>query len=132
MKKILMGCLVLMAFLPAGFAVAEGKNMTKSKMMEHCKEMMEQKQKMEADMKAQDDQLAELTSKMNNAPQDKKMVLMAGIITQIVENKAAMDVRKSKIQDEMMKHMMEHMRMGKDSMSHCPMMKGMESKEEKK
>jgi hypothetical protein len=29
------------------------------------------------------------------------------------------------MEDEMMKHMMEHMQMGKESMSQCPMMKGM-------
>jgi hypothetical protein len=30
-----------------------------------------------------------------------------------------------KMYGEMMKHMMEHMQMGKESMSKCPMMKGM-------
>jgi hypothetical protein len=41
------------------------------------------------------------------------------------EQRIAMDARKAKMEDEMMKHMMEHMQMGKKSMSQCPMMKGM-------
>ena len=31
----------------------------------------------------------------------------------------------AKMQEVMMKHMMEHMQMGKESMSQCPMMKDM-------
>jgi hypothetical protein len=37
-----------------------------------------------------------------------------------------MDARKAKVEEEMMKHM----QMGKESMSQCPMMKGMDEKSE--
>ena len=131
MKKLLVSCLIGMLLLPAAFAAAEGKSMTKAEMMSHCMEMMKQKQKMNADMKAQDDQLADLIAKMNSAPEDKKMSLMADICTKMVENQTAMDIRKSKMQDAMMKHMMEHMQMGTESMSDCPMMKGMKDMDEK-
>ncbi len=130
MKKILFGCLALMMLLPAAFVAAEGKNMMDGKMMKHCKEMMEQKKKMNEEMKAQDEKLSGRIAEMNRSPEDKKMGLMAAILTQMVEQRAAMDVRKSEMQDAMMKHMAEHMKMGKDSMSQCPMMKGMKNMDE--
>jgi len=36
-----------------------------------------------------------------------------------------------KMHDEMTKHMLEHMQMGKESVSQCPMMKGMKWTERK-
>src|ERR1035437_9521561 len=104
---------------------AEGKMMTEAKMMEQCQEMKEQKQKMKEDMKAQDAELTKQIAKMNHAPKDKKMDLMAAVITHMVEQRIAMDARKAKMEEEMMQHMMKHMQMGKESMSQCPMMKGM-------
>ena len=104
---------------------AEGKMMTEAKMMERCQAMKEQKQKMMAEMKAQDAELTAQVAKMNSAPEDKKMGLMAAILTHMVEQRIAMDARKAKMEEEMMKHMMQHMQMGKESISQCPMMKGM-------
>ena len=103
---------------------ADGKTMD-GKMMECCKEMKEQKQKMMADMKAQDAELTEEVAKMNSAPEDKQMSLMAAVITRMVEQRTAMHARMAKMQEEMMKHMMQHMQMGKKSMAQCPMMKEM-------
>jgi hypothetical protein len=71
---------------------------------------------------------ADLTTKvaaMNAAPADQKQALMAGIVTNLVEQRTAMHEEKAKMEAKMMKHMMEHMQMGKKSMSACPMMKGM-------
>ena len=107
---------------------AEGKKMMEGKMMEGCQEMKEQKQKMKEEMKAQDAQLTEQIAKMNSAPEDKKMSLMAAALTQMVEQRTAMHAGKAKMEEEMMKHMMKHMQMGKESMSQCPMMKGMDEK----
>jgi hypothetical protein len=126
MKKLFMGSLILITLISVAFVATEGRSMTGSQMMEHCQEMMEQKQKMNKEMKAQDAKLIEQTAEMNRAPEDKKMGLMAAILTQMVEQRATMDVRKSKMQDAMMKHMAEHMQMGNDSMAHCSMMNGME------
>jgi hypothetical protein len=108
---------------------SEVKSLAEPKMMERCKEMMEQKQKMMEDMKAQDDQLTDQLSKMNAAPEDKKTDLMAALLTQMVEKRIAMDARKAKMEEEMMQHTMQHMQMGKGSMSQCPMMKGMKGME---
>jgi hypothetical protein len=107
---------------------AERKKMMDAKMMASCQEMMEQKQKMNEDMDAQDAQLTKQLAEMNSAPEHKKMDLMAAALTQMVEQRIAMDARKAKMEEEMMKHMMEHMQMGKESMSQCPMMKGMDAK----
>jgi hypothetical protein len=101
---------------------AEGKVMTETKMMERCQEMMEKKQKMKEHMKAQDAELTEQITKVNSAPEDKKMSVMAAVITHMVEQRIAMDARKAKMEEEMMKHMMQHMQTGKESMSQCPMM----------
>jgi hypothetical protein len=108
---------------------SKGENMTEAKMMQRCQEMMEQKQKMKEDVKAQDAQLTEQLAEMNRAPKDKKMGLMAAALTHMVEQRIAMDARKAKMEDEMMQHMMQHMQMGKESMSQCPMMKGMKAME---
>ena len=101
------------------------KSITESKMMEGCQEMMEKKQEMMAEMKAQDVEIASQVEKMNSAPADKKVDLIAAVVTRMVEQRAAMNARKAEMQEEMMTHMMQHMQMGKESMSQCPMMKEM-------
>ena len=106
----------------------DAKAMMQGKMMDACKEMKEKKEKMKEDMKAQDSELTEQIAKMNSAPEDKKIGLMAAVITRMTEQRIAMDARKAKMEDEMMKHMMQHMEMGKESMAQCPMMKGMDAK----
>ena len=100
-------------------------------MMERCKDMKEQKQKMKEDMKAQDAKLTERLSVMNGAPDGRKMVLMAEVITLMAEQRISMNARHATMEEEMMKHMMEHMQKGGESMSQCPMMKGMKSMEKK-
>lgn len=110
---------------------AEGKTMTDAKMMARCMEMAKQKQQMMADMKAQDAKLTEQLTQMNSAPKNKKVALMAAVITTMVEQRITMDARKAKMEEEMMQHMMGHMQMGKDSMAQCPMMKGMKGMDAK-
>ncbi len=97
-------------------------------MMKHCQEMKEKKQGMKEDSAAQDGQLTEQLAKMNAAPVDQKTDLLAAVVTHMVEQRITMDARKAKMEEEMMQHMMQHMQMGKESMSRCPMMKGMDDK----
>lgn len=114
--------------------LAGGKKMMMKmdgKMMEGCQEMQEHKQKMMAEMKAQDAELTAQVAKMNSAPESKKPALMAAIVTQLVAQRTAANEHMGKMQDEMMAHMMAHMQAGKDSMSECPMMKGMADGDEK-
>src|ERR1035437_3733486 len=103
----------------------EEKTPTAAAMMERCQEMKEQKQKLKEDMKAQDAQLTEQLGNMNRAPEDKQTGLLAGVLTNMVEQRIAMDARKAQMEEAMMKYMMQHMQMGKESMSQCPMMKSM-------
>ena len=76
---------------------AQGNSMMKSTMMERCQEMKQQKQSMKEDMKAQDAQLTGELAEMNRAPEDKKMGLMAGVLTHLVEQRMTMNARKAKM-----------------------------------
>ena len=107
----------------------DGKMMTEGKMMERCQEMKEKKEKMMADTKAQDAELAAQVAKMNSAPDNLKLDLMAALVTHMAEQRTTRDERKAKMDGEMMQHMMQHMQMGADSVSQCPMMKGMADKD---
>ena len=110
---------------PRSEEAAEGKMMMKGNMMERCEAMKQQKHAMKEEMKAQDAQLTEELATMNRATGDEKMGLMASLITHMLEQRIAMDAQHARMEDQMMGHMMQHMQMGKDSMSECPMMKGM-------
>lgn len=118
---------VLTPILSQSAEPADDKKMD-SQMMEHCEKMKEQKKQLKADMKAQDADLTAHAAKMNSAPADKKVEEVAALLTHMLEVRIAMDVRKAKMEEEMMEHMMKHMEMGNDSMSKCPMMKGMDHK----
>lgn len=120
--------LVLAVWSPIPMQSAEppaGKAMTEGKMMERCQAMKEQREKMMAETKAQDAELAAQVVAMNSAPENRKVVLLAAIVTRMVENTTASHARMSAMQAEMMPHMMEHMSPGAESMAACPMMKGM-------
>ena len=110
---------------------AEGKTVTAATMMDRCEELKQQKQNMKDDMKAQNAQLTEQLANMNRAPEDQKTDLMAAVLTHVVEQRIAMDARKAQMEEAMMQHMMQHMQMGKESMSQCPMMKGMKDMDDK-
>ena len=109
----------------------DAKNTMQGKMMDACNQMKAQKEKIKEDMKGQDAELTEQIAKMNSAPEDKKLGLMAAVITHMTEQRIAMDARKAKMEEEMMKHMMQHMEMGKESMAQCPMMKDMKDMEDR-
>lgn len=106
------------------------KDMMKSKVMEQCGEMKERKQNMMKDMMAQDSLLSEMVVKMNRAPEDKKVLVMADVITYLVEHRVSMIGEKAKMEEITMNHMMQHMKMGKESMSQCPMMNDMMNMDE--
>jgi hypothetical protein len=110
---------------------AAGKMMTEGKMKECCQAMKAQREKLMAEMKAEDAELAVQVTAMNSAPDDKKLTLLAAIVTHMVEQRSAMNARMEKMQGQMMGHMMQHMQMGKESMSQCPMMEGMKNMDEK-
>jgi hypothetical protein len=98
------------------------------KMMAQCREMKAQKHKVQVDMDAQAKLLAAKLETMNRAPREEKLELMSAVVTDLVEQQTAMNARKAKLDEDMMKHMMEHMQTGKESMAQCAMMKGMDTK----
>jgi hypothetical protein len=104
-----------------------GEKMMKmeGKMMDQCKAMMDEKAKMSAEMKVQDADLTAEAAAMNAAPENKKLGLLADLVTHMLQHRTEMNARMEKMQGDGMKHMMQHMEMGDGSMSQCPMMKGM-------
>jgi len=75
---------------------------------------------MMAEMKAQDDQLAGQITEMNSAPANKKMDLMAAVLTQMAAQRTTAYLRMENMQGEMM----QLRQMGKEPISPDSMMKG--------
>ncbi len=103
---------------------ADGAKLTESQMAEHCREIRDQKLQIRADIKAQDVRLTERLAELNGATDEKKVGLMAAVLTSVIEQRIAMDVRRAKLDDGMSRHWMQHSQLGKDSMSTCPMCSG--------
>ena len=78
-----------------------------------CVDMKAKCQTMWDDLKAEDAALTTQVTKMNSASADKKMTLMAVLITTMVEQRTSTNARTAKMQNSMMQHMMQ-----------CPMMMG--------
>lgn len=93
-----------------------------------CREMKEQQRKMNEDMKAEASELARYVARMKRVPEEKKVDLMNAFLTHMVERRIAMDGRQARLQEEMMKHMIQHMLMGKESMFQCEVICGMDDK----
>jgi hypothetical protein len=89
-----------------------------------CESMKERHQKMRAEMMSEDTEMVSQVAAMNRAPKSEKPGMMAAALTRLVEQRMSRDARRAGMEEEMMGHMMEHMKMGGDSMSQCPMMKG--------
>jgi len=123
--------LALAIWSPAPLQAAEptmGKTMAGDKMMDCCKSMKDQQQKMMAEMKADDVELTAQIAKMNSAPKDKKVDLLATVVTRMAEQRVAANARMEKMHEAMAEHMMKHIQMDKGCMSEHPMMKGMDQK----
>ena len=88
-------------------SMGDGKPMTQAAMM--------------AEMKAQDDQLAGQITEMNSAPADKKLDLMAAVLTQMAAQRRTAYLRMENMRGEML----QLRQMGKEPMSPDSMMKGM-------
>lgn len=102
----------------------DGVEMTPAEMAACCTDVKEQRKKLTDEVKGQDTRLTEQVAEMNRASGDKKLDLLAGVVTLIAEQRVALDGRHATTRDAMMKHMMQHMHSGKGSMADCPMMKG--------
>jgi hypothetical protein len=94
-------------------------------MIGHRQEMMEIS-------KSQDAALTEQLAKLKSAPDDKKMEQMTALVTLMAEQRIAMNEHRQKMQDLMMKHMLRHVEMGRDSTEDCPILKMMKDTDDKK
>ena len=120
--------LALAVWLPAQAVAADmgnGAGMMGGKTLDRCEEMKGERQKMMDDCKAEDAKLTDQLEAMNKATPDNKMNLMAAVITTMGEQQISMDARRSKMDAMMMRHVMWHMLMGKDTIATCPMMQDM-------
>lgn len=105
--------------------------MTAGTLLEQCTAMHAHKQQMMADTKTQDAALLEQVALMNNAADAKKLGMLAALVTRMAEQRVAMHTHMASMGDGMMRHMAQHMQLGKDSVLGCPMMKGMQATDDK-
>jgi hypothetical protein len=94
-----------------------GKMMSKTNMMPGSEAMQKQRVKMMADMKEQDALLAGQICEMNHAAADKKLDLMAAIVTQMAAQRTDMNARMETMHEAMVKNT----RMDQENMSFDPM-----------
>lgn len=106
-----------------GKMMMDGKMMSETNMKPRSQAMSEQKDKMMADMKEQDAQLAGQIAEMNRAPEDKKLDLMAAIVTRMAAQRTAMNARMETMHEAMVKH--TQMEQGNGASD--PMMQGMDT-----
>jgi len=101
---LLILCAITWSPVKAESAVATEKK-PQPQTMENCQAMHQQKQQMLDDRKVENTELTGLLANMNSAPDDKKVGLMAAVITRMVEQRVAMDARKAKLEEMLMQHM---------------------------
>lgn len=129
-RSVLVLCFTVMAGIPTYAQSTDmpmGKKTMKADMAGRCQAKMAQREKWVAETKAEDVALTAQVVAMNNASEKQKPALLAAIVTRLVENRTASHARMNAMQAEMIPHMMEHMSLGAESTTTCPMMKGMEN-----
>ena len=100
-----------------------GEMMSETNRMPRAQTMPEQREKMMADLKAQDTQLAGQIYEMNHAPADKKLNLMAAIVTQMSAERTAMNARMKAMHETMV----ENTQAEQGDSSSDPMTQGMDT-----
>jgi hypothetical protein len=91
-------------------------------MDERCRLLREQRVRLQQDLQAQDTELAERVVLMNRAGADIKLTLMAEVVTRLVAQRLAIHARQERFEDEVMRHIMQHLQEGRAAMANCPMM----------
>jgi hypothetical protein len=109
-----------------GMAQSTDHSKMEHSQMDHSKMKSDHMKEMMAEMKAQDAELTLLVARMNSAEREAKVELMAQILTKMVDQRTAMNVRMEQMHGEMMKHM----QMGMGSKPHHPKVKDMDKKAE--
>ena len=99
----------------------KGKAVMSGEMPTCCVDMKAKCQKMWDDLKTEDAALTKRVTEMNSASADKKMTLIAALITRMAEQRTDTNIRTAKMQDDMMQHMMQCPMMGMKDMAKKPM-----------
>lgn len=116
---------------PAQTPTAGAENaqpMTEEKMKGCCATMKTHIGKVKAEVKTQDDELTKHVAKMNSAPAEQKMEIMAAVVTHMAEDRIVLNEHTDILNIALRQHLMQHMSMSKESITGCSMMKGMEEK----
>ncbi len=100
-----------------------GQMMPETNRMPRSESMQEQRSKMTADLNAQDVQLAGLIYEMNHAAADKKLELMADIVTRMASQRTNMNARMEMMHGAMVKNIQRD----QENMSSGPMTPGMDT-----
>ncbi len=93
-----------------------------SGMQGRCQELNSEAHQLMADMNSQDAALADELRTMNSSSESEKVGVLASIVTQLVEQRATLDVRMERLHQSMTQHMLQHMQAGGTSSGQCPMM----------
>jgi len=76
-------------------------------------------------MQAQAGRLAASMETMERAPREDRLELLAAVVTLMAQQQSTRNAHQAKMEESMMKHLLAHMEMGKESLAQCPLMKGM-------
>jgi len=117
--SILTLVLTLVIWSPALQSAEHPEHPSSNATTKSCQAMAAEKQKLMQDMTAEDAQLTKQVARMNSAPADRKMSLMAAIITSMVTQRTVMNARQAKMQEDMTQHMIQHIQMGAESLAQC-------------
>jgi predicted transcriptional regulator len=97
-----------------------------SESMMDCQQMMEKMKEMRAKQQEMQAELDELVTRMNEASGENQQMVMAELLTTLIEQRSKMHSMMQKMQPMMMQHMMGHMKSREGGgMSCCPMMQKM-------
>ena len=119
--SILTLVLTLVIWSPALQSAEHPEHPSSNATTKSCQAMAAEKQKLTKDIQVQDAELTRQVARMNRAPANRKMDLMAALITRMVSQRTVMNVRQAKMQEGMMQHMIQHIQMGKESLAQCAM-----------
>jgi hypothetical protein len=127
-KHLICGFALALCCAPALFAQMAAE--PKPAAAHDCAAMMEQHDAMQTHLAEMNAKLDTMVAEMNKAKGSAKVDKTAAVLTELVAQRAMMQKHMAEMQPKMMQHMMEHMRGGmmkgmSDSMSGCPMMRGM-------
>ncbi len=106
------------------YAAEPNKGKETPKVAERCHHFRAMREKMLERMKANDAELQKMVAKMNKAPENKKVDMMAAIVTKMAEQRHKMLERMEAMNARMLQRYNRYQEMSKKGASAQPMLKG--------